>query len=341
MNQANRRYLIIAPAWVGDMIMAQTLFKLIHTQWPTAIIDVIAPASTAPLLSRMPEVNQTIPLSIGHGELSLSKRYQLAKQLRSTPYTHAIVLPNSWKSALIPWFAKIPIRTGWRGEFRVGLLNDLRILHKTMYPRMIDQFMALGLPPQTPLPTDITPHLQTSPYKIKEILKKFNLTTTKPVLVLCPGAEYGPAKRWPTQHFARVAAVQHQAGWDIWIIGSSKETPLAQNIQKNCNSICQDLTGKTNLSDAIDCIAASTAVISNDSGLMHIAAALKKPLIAIYGSSSPAFTPPLATNAKIVSLNLPCSPCFKRECPLEHLNCLKQLSPERILSEVSHALAAH
>lgn len=333
-----KKILIVGPAWVGDMVMAQTLFILLKQQQPNISIDVLAPNWSNPLLERMPEVNQALNLPIGHGKLALLQRYKIAKQLSQQHYQQVIILPNSFKSALVPFFAKIPLRTAWRGEYRYGLINDMRILDKTQLPLMVERFMALALNNNAHLPKPLPrPCLQVNANNVKAALSKFNLDPhSKPILVLCPGAEFGPAKRWPEQHYASIAAQQLKQGWQVWLFGSLKDRPTAAKINHLCNNQCEDLTGKTALAEAIDLLSLSHKVVSNDSGLMHIAAALNRPLVVIYGSSSPKFTPPLNDQKQILQLDLECSPCFKRTCPLQHLDCLVQLQPER----VEKALAA-
>lgn len=328
-----KQYLIVGPAWVGDMIMAQCLFKLLKQRDPTAQIDVVAPKSTHALLQRMPEVRDAILVPLGHREFGLKTRYQLGKQLREKKYDHAIVTTNSWKSALIPFFANIPKRTGWVGECRYGLLNDARRLDKTQYPLMIERFMALALNKEETLSTPYPkPNFAVNDNDIQQALQKVGLPQPqKPVLALCPGAAFGPAKRWPPQHFAAVAKAKIKEGWDVWIFGSPNEKVLADNIQAHCDNACVDLCGKTRLLEAIDLLSLASAVVSNDSGLMHTAAALQKPLVVLYGSSSAKFTPPLSESVKMLSLNLPCSPCFKRECPLGHFKCLNDLTPQQAL----------
>ena len=339
----SQKTLIIGPAWIGDMVMSQTLFKLLKQASPDTPIDVLSPAFSQQFLTRMPEINKTWVSPVGHGELGLKKRYALAKTLAQENYTQAIVLPNSFKSALIPLWAKIPLRTGWLGEARVGLLNDYRKLDKIAIPLMVQRFASLAFDRKHPL-SDIAldalpmPQLHTDPALAQDCLTRLNLTADKPICILCPAAEYGPAKRWPAAYFAQIAKAQHAKGWQTWILGGPKDCAIATEIQAHCDNVCTDLTGKTQLTDAIDLMGVSQAVISNDSGLMHIAAALDKPLVVIYGSSSPAFTPPLTKRAKILSLNLPCSPCFKRECPLEHLDCLKKLNPDQVLSALEAML---
>lgn len=329
------KYLIVGPAWIGDMVMSQTLYKLIKNSTPEAVIDVLAPKHTAPLIDRMPEVRQFIPLPIGHGEFNLSKRFSIAKQIKMTNYDNAIVLPNSWKSAIIPFLARIPKRTGWLGEMRWGVLNDARKLNKEQYPLMIQRFAKLYANSKQDLPKQLLwPAFEVNNKQRQATLAKFRIVSQEQrrILALCPGAEYGPAKRWPATHYAAVANKKLDEGWQVWIMGSSKEKPIAKQIQGLTQSRCHDFSGETQLDEAIDLLSIATAVVTNDSGLMHIAAALKIPLIVIYGSTDPRFTPPLSKTVKIEQLNLSCSPCFKRECPLGHLNCLNQLKPDKILT---------
>jgi heptosyltransferase-2 len=331
-----KKILIIAPAWVGDMVMAQCLFKTIKQQQPDAMIDVLAPTWGRALLERMPEINKSHLLPFAHGELKLKKRWQIGVELRQENYDQAIVLPNSWKSALVPFAARIPIRTGWMREMRYGLLNDIRYLNKENLPLMIQRFIALGLPKHRPLPQKLPkPSLTVLSAAINNTRAKFNLTAvSRPILILCPGAEFGPAKRWPATHYAKIAQAKLNEGWLVCLLGSPKDQSVALAIQQAVNHACMDLTGQTSLGEAIDLLSLATLVVSNDSGLMHIAAALEKPLVVVYGSSSPRFTPPLNERVKIISLALPCSPCFQRECPLGHLKCLNDLSPDLVLQAI-------
>lgn len=332
--------LIIGPAWVGDMVMAQTLFMLLKQNNPEVNIDVLAPLWSHGLLARMPEVREALISPFQHKELRLRERYQLGLSLAKKNYQQAIVLPNSLKSALVPFFAKIPLRTGWIKEPRWILLNDPRYLNKTQLPLMIERFIALGLAKNQPLPNPLPePKLIVDPSSVSMTVDKFHLDPSKGrILALCPGAEFGPAKRWPPAYYAQVAKQKILEGWQVWIFGSAKDTPVATQIQqtlindlKDEGNQCVDLTGKTQLAEAIDLLSLADKVISNDSGLMHIAAALDKPLIVIYGSSSAKFTPPLSKHAKTLSLNLACSPCFKKECPLGHLKCMVDLPPSRVI----------
>ncbi len=311
------KILIICPAWIGDTVMAQALFKLLKQRQPNVIIHALAPDWAASVLERMPEVDKILNLPFKHGQLALYRRYVFAKKLHQENYAWAIILPNSFKSALIPFWAKIPRRTGWKGEMRYGLINDMRILNKSKLPQMVQRFVALGLSKNEPLPEKLPwPELQV----------RHSRVSGNPILAICPGAEFGPAKRWPAAYFAEVAKNKLKQNWQVWIFGSKNDQSIAAEIQAITNNACKDLTGKTSLGEAIDLLSLATLVISNDTGLMHIAASLKRPLIVIYGSSSPEFTPPLAKDVRILSLNLPCSPCFKRKCPLKHYKCLRDLT---------------
>lgn len=329
--------LIIGPAWVGDMVMAQCLFKLIKQRHADTRIDVLAPAWTFSLLKRMPEVSHAIEMPLTHGELKLLVRYQIAKSLRSGGYDQAIILPNSFKAALIPWFLKVPKRTGCLGEWRYLLLNDIRHLDKKRYPLMIEQFMALGLPANAPLPSVYPyPEFQVSKAS-QEITRAKHLIIQRPnpILALCAGAEFGPAKRWPVEYFAQVANKKLAEGWDIWLLGSQKDRPIAEEIMSLTENRCENRAGRIDLTETIDLLSLVQGVVTNDSGLMHIAAALKKPVIALYGATSPAFTPPLSPTATILKLNLDCQPCFKRICPLGHHRCMRDLTSDHVLAAMT------
>ncbi|MDQ5909020.1 MAG: heptosyltransferase [Pseudomonadota bacterium] len=330
-----KQVLVIGPSWVGDMVMAQSLFQTLHQLFPGIAIDVLAPAWSQALLARMPEVRDTITMPLGHGVLELGIRYRLGHTLRTRGYDWVLVLPNSFKSALIPWWANIPRRTGYLGELRWGLLNDVRRLDKTRLPMTVQRFVALGLDPGEPLPQELPrPALTVNPAGVESALNRLGLSYQQRLLALCPGAEYGSAKRWPVEHFAAVARVYLNQDWAVWLLGSSKDLEVTTAIAEAALG-CVNLAGRTQLEEVIDLLSLATVVVSNDSGLMHIAAALDRPLVAIYGSSDPGFTPPLSPQAHILHLGLPCSPCFKRECPLGHLNCLRQLVPTQVLTQLT------
>ncbi|MCP4041375.1 MAG: lipopolysaccharide heptosyltransferase II [Gammaproteobacteria bacterium] len=327
------RILIIGPSWVGDMVMAQSLFKVLIRRFPEATIDVLAPGWTLPLLERMPEVNDAIDMPLGHGKIGLGIRYRLGKNLRERSYDRTIVLPNSLKSALVPFWARIPLRTGFIGEMRYGLLNDPRRLDPAALPKTVQRFVSLGLEKEQPLPDQLPlPSLEISHDTAQAALARLNVESGEiPILGLCPGAEYGPAKRWPVDYYAEIAKAKQAEGWQTWVFGSTKDAEIGRQLTSLIGEGCTDLTGQTTLAEAIDLMSLVTLIVTNDSGLMHVAAALDRKLVAIYGSSDPGFTPPLHPNATVLRLGLECSPCFKRECPLGHLNCLNNLKPAQVL----------
>lgn len=342
-----KKILVIGPSWVGDMVLAHSLFQVLKTRYPDAIIDVAAPAWTLPLLDRMPEVNLGIALPFKHGQLSLLERIQFGRNLKNQGYSQAILLVNSLKSAILPFAAGIPQRTGFIGEFRYGLLNDIRELDTKKLPRTVDRFVALSTEDQTSQIADPgsipDPRLIADRDNALQVLAKNNISVStnsaQKILGLCPGAEYGEAKRWPIEHYAEVANAALNNGWQVWLFGSDKDIPVTSAINQLTQNRCQDWGGKTKLGDAIDLMSLCDTVISNDSGLMHVAAALDKKLIAIYGSSDPHHTPPMHPNAVIEYLALDCSPCFKRECPLKNdadkLGCLKQIKPLDVIQKIT------
>ena len=329
------KVLVVGPSWAGDMVMAQSLFITLKKAQPDCQIDVLAPAWSFPLLDRMPEVRNAIAMSLSHGQFGLLDRINLGKSLRANHYQQAIVLPNSWKSALIPYFANIPTRTGYIGECRWGLLNDARKLDKALLTMTVQRFVALSLPNTAPLPPEYPiPKLIINRDQQQVVIDKFKLTPTENILALCPGAEYGAAKRWPASFYAEVAQQKIAQGWQVWLFGSDKDKEAAAEINSAVSGACLDFTGRTSLDEAVDLMSLVDVVVSNDSGLMHVAAALDKKTIALYGSSDPAFTPPLNAKAQVITLNLACSPCFKRECPLGHTRCLTDIKPQQVLDSI-------
>lgn len=331
------RALIVAPAWVGDMVMAHTLVSLLRERQWASEIHMVAPKATAPLGGRMPGVDAVHELAVGHGELGLARRRRLARKLRPLGFRAAYVLPNSFKSALIPWWAGIPKRVGWHGEARYGLLNDRRRLDVGRYPRMIDRFMALALPEGVPLPEPApSPELRVDEDNRRSAIERLGLDPagSGPVVALCPGAEYGEAKRWPATRFAAVAKDRLRQGFAVWLLGSGGDRTVAREIARAAPGV-SDLTGRTSLLDAVDLLSLAEAVVTNDSGLMHIACALGRRVVAVFGSTSPEFTPPLNPLATVIENQLDCRPCFQRQCPLEHLNCLRGIAPERVIAALT------
>jgi lipopolysaccharide heptosyltransferase II len=330
------KILVVGPSWIGDTVLAQPLFKLLHTRYDSPVVDVLAPGWTVPILERMPEVRRAIENPVGHGELRLAEQKRLAREIAQEHYEHAIVLPNSFKSALVPFLARIPLRTGYLGELRWGLLTDARRVDRERQPQIAQRYAALafarGEALEDPLPA---PALRVDETQRCATLPRLGLPLQRPAAALCPGAEYGPAKRWPARHFAMLARELAIRDYAVWLIGGPGDAAIGEEIERLSQGASANLCGRTTLAEAIDVLASTHVVVSNDSGLMHVAAALGKPLVALYGSSSPAFTPPLSPRARILTLNLPCSPCFKRECPLGHFKCMIDLSPEHVLGAIA------
>ena len=329
----NAATLIVGPSWVGDMVMAQSVFKLLRQRKPDRELDVLAPEWSLPIVARMPEIRQGIASETAHGEIGLAKRRRIAADLGQRGYARAIVLPRSFKSALIPWFARIPVRTGYRGETRFFLINDVRPFDRKVLDQTVKRFVALGLDAGEPLPDELPdPALDISRQNQARVLRELGIGLERPVVAMMPGAEYGPAKCWPHEYFADLAGRLDGAGYAVWVLGSDRDSAAGDAIASAGKAI--NLCGRTSLEDVIDLLAACEQAVSNDSGLMHIAAAVGIHVHGIYGSSSSKFTPPLTKSRDIHEMGLECSPCFERECPLGHLRCLKDLRPDRVFDKI-------
>jgi heptosyltransferase-2 len=313
-----QRILVVAPNWIGDALMAQPLLARLREKRPGVKLDVLAPEWVAPVARRMPEVDEVIPVPFRHGSLQLGSRWKLGRALKDR-YDEAIVLPNSWKAAIVPFLAHIPVRAGYVGESRYGLLNRL---YRKPDRRMREHYARLaeapGEEPRGALPQ---PCLKVDAAQVAATVRKFDVP--QPYAVLCPGAEYGPAKRWP--YFADLA---RRLPIGAVLLGSRNDEPAAAGVQGT------NLVGKTTLDEAIDLIAGAQYIVTNDSGLMHVAAALGRPLVALFGSSSPEKTPPQSQRARVLWLKPECSPCFQRECPLGHFRCMREISVDQVLAEV-------
>ena len=339
------RILIIAPNWIGDAVMSQPLLATLKTIYPHCQIDVLASPWVAPIYRACAEVNQVIEAKLEHKQLQWGLRKLLAKQVEANQYQACFVLPNSLKSALIPWLANIPVRIGYRGEMRFGLINAaLDNPSKINRPPMANHYLALSNAlehlQETNASTPANPKLNVSTVAKQSVSTKLEeaCINQKSIYILCPGAEYGATKRWPTEHFANLAdqLISNEPDAHVILLGSKGDHALAVSIQAQAQKSTQihNWCGNTSLDEAIALIGMSKVLISNDSGLMHIGAALKVSQVAIFGSSDPHHTPPLSDKAKVIWLNLPCSPCHKRECPLGHLKCLKDISPETVLRNI-------
>jgi heptosyltransferase-2 len=330
------KILVVAPNWIGDVLMAQPLLARLREKLPAARIEALAPPWVVPLLEHMPEVDAAIAAPFAHGALALGARWRLGRALRARRYDQAIVLPNSWKSALVPLFADIPLRSGYVGESRYGLLNLLYRRPRPPSP-MVEHYAQLSEPPgkspRAPLPE---PRLTIAPAAVAASAQAFGLAPPpKRNVILCPGAEYGPAKRWPAERYGALAAALAARGAQVFLLGSANDAPVCDAVVQASDGAARSLAGQTTLDQAIALIAAADIVVSNDSGLMHVAAALDRPQVALFGSSSPVHTPPRSARARVVWLRPECSPCFARVCPLGHFRCMTLLEPARVLDEVA------
>ncbi|MGJ0576544.1 ADP-heptose--LPS heptosyltransferase RfaF [Xenorhabdus bovienii] len=345
------KILVIGPSWVGDMMMSQSLYRTLKALYPNAEIDVMAPAWCRPLLAKMPEVNQALAMPLGHGTLGLGERRRLGIALRESTYDCAYVLPNSFKSALVPFFANIPLRTGWRGEMRYGLLNDIRVLNKSAFPLMVQRYVALAydgkmMSGAEDLPQPLLwPQLDVSDEDIAESTAAFNIADHRPIIGFCPGAEFGPAKRWPHYHYAALAEqLITQKGYQILLFGSAKDHEAGEDIRallsEDAREDCLNLAGQTSLEQAVNIIAACDAIITNDSGLMHVSAALNRPLVALYGPSSPDFTPPLSNKAEVIRLITGYHKVRKGDSAGGYHQSLIDIQPEQVLASLEKLLQA-
>ena len=317
------RILVVAPNWIGDALMAQPLLARLREKLPGMRLDALAPAWVAPVMRRMAEVESVIDAAFRHGALELRSRWRLGRELRERGYDQAIVLPNSWKSALVPFFADIPLRSGYVGESRFGLLNLTYRVKGKERPPMALHYARLsekpGTAPREPLPE---PRLKVDPVAARATAARFGIVGR--YAVFCPGTEYGPAKRWP--YFVELSS---RVSVPVVVLGSAGDREAGAGV------VGKNLAGQTSLDEAIELISNAEFVVTNDSGLMHVAAAVGTPQVALFGSSSPRHTPPLSSQARVLWLGIECSPCYARECPLGHFRCMREISVEQVLDQVT------
>jgi heptosyltransferase II len=336
------RILVISPNWIGDAVMAQPLLQLLkkhHPDWP---IDVLAPTWVAPVWRAMAQVDTVLESPFRHGALQLRERWDFAKQLRQRGYAAAYVLPNTLKFALIPWLAGIPRRIGYRGEMRYGLLNVMHHDDPDAPRAMVPFYAALAAAPVSDVPSVAMlprPALRVTKEQHDQILGQVGLAKERRLVVFAPGAEFGPAKRWPETYFAQLAQIILAAYPDrqVVLLGSGKDKAVCQEIVNAAPQV-RNLAGITTLEQAVGLIAGADAVISNDSGLLHIASALNRPIVALYGPTDPAHAPPFSDVAKSLSLYLECAPCRQRECPLGHHHCMRNMTPEMVWAPLKSML---
>lgn len=336
------RTLVISPNWIGDAVMAQPLLRRLKELAPGRPIDVLAPTWVAPVWRAMAEVDTVIEAPFKHGALQWKERKAFAKMLRARGYADSYVLPNTLKFALIPWLAGIPKRVGYKGEMRYGLVNVMHHDDKAAPRPMAQFYQALADAPVRDLPRPgrlPEPVMAVAAGEAEAAIARLQLPAGV-FVAFAPGAEFGPAKRWPSTYFAELAKTILANRPDAQILlGSPKDRAVCDEITAIVPQ-AHNLAGSTSLSEAIALISRAAAVVTNDSGLMHIGAALGRPVVAIYGPTDPRHTPPLSQLAQILWLHIECSPCQQRECPLGHQNCMKQILPADVWQPLQPMLAA-
>ncbi len=316
------------------MVMAQSLFMALKQQAPERGLDVLGPPWAPALLARMPEVDRAIATDIAHGELALGKRWRLGISLREAGYDQAIVMSRNLKSALIRWFAGVPRRTGYRGEPRYGVINDVRELDTTELDQKAQHYVALGLPADSDnrVAANIKhPKLTIDPLNRDALIARHKLSLARPVAAFAPGAAHGPAKRWPASHYALLARELAAHGYDCWIFGGDVDAATGREIAAAAPDHCVDFCGKTRLVDVIDLMSLARTAVGNDTGLTHMASAVVPQVVALYGSTHPAYAPPLCAHPTSLWLGMACAPCKQKECPLGHSFCMRDIPVADVL----------
>lgn len=321
------------------MVMVQSLFMALKHQNRENVIDVAAPAWSAPVLARMPEVSSIIEVDVEHGELGLFKRLRVGRSLQGK-YDQSIILPRSFKSALIPYFAGIPQRTAYRGEMRYGIVNDMRVLDKNLTYKAVERYVNLGASrvQSVQAPEIRHPKLQVHREKRHRAAVRLGVDETGPWVALMPGAEFGPSKRWPAEYFGELAARFARQDFKVYVFGSPRDHAIGQEVVRASRGSARNLCGETSLEEVVDLLSLAKIAVTNDSGLMHIAAAVGRPVVAIYGSITPEYTPPLSSMSRIHYLDLECSPCWKKQCPYGHYNCLRNLAVSSVFESTQALL---
>jgi lipopolysaccharide heptosyltransferase II len=329
--------LIVPYMWIGDFVRCHSVVTLLRQRFPNRPVDLLATTLCAPLADYMPGVRQSIVADLPRGRLALAQQWALAARFKHESYGMALIMPRTWKAALAPFLAGIPQRVGFAGEVRFALINDVRFGERKL-PRMVDRCAMLALPrgavqpPEWPMPKLEAPASEIAAWRIRH-----GLTDDRPIVALAPGA-VGPSKRWPAAAYAALARQLTADGFAVWILGGPDEKSLAAEIAGGTNA--RDLTGK-DLRDAILALGAASVAISNDSGLLHVAAALGTPSIGIFGPTSPWHWAPLNPLAAVIETKseLPCRPCHKPVCRLVHHRCMRDINPDEVLATTRNALA--
>jgi heptosyltransferase-2 len=326
--------------WIGDFVRCHSVVKVLKARFPARPVDVLSTALCAPLADYMPELRQAIVVDLPRKRLAYDQHAALAQRLKHESYGTALIMPRTWKAALAPFLAGIPERVGWLGEMRFLLLNEVRYGERKR-PRMIDQCAALALPSDAEQPADWPlPELRVPSAEVAGWRERLGLTATGPAIALAPGA-VGPSKRWPALAYAEVARRLTAQGIAVWVLGGPDEKSLAQEIIADAGPLARDLTGN-DLRGAILALAAADVAVSNDSGLLHVAAALGTLAVGIFGPTSPWHWAPLNPIAAAVQapVRLDCQPCHKPTCRMQHHRCMRDISAEHVLEITRRALGS-
>ncbi len=332
IDESDTRPILIIPyMWIGDFVRGHTVVRVLKQRWPNRPVDLLATTLCAPLADYMPGVRKAIVYDLLRSRIGLARQLALATRMRAESYGTALVMPRTWKSALAPMFAGIPERTGFLGEWRFGLLNDRRSGERAL-ERMIDRLVALTLPPNAQLSRNWPPPQLEVPFGEVDAWRKANGIGQTPAVALAPGA-VGPSKRWT--EYAELARRIADAGYDVWIVGGPAEKPLAQAISQTRKTGIYDRTS-TDLRNGIHALAAAALVVSNDSGLMHVAAAIGRPTVGIFGPTSPFHWAPLNGLSATIKRtpNLVCQPCHKPICSVQHHGCMRDITTAEVMTAI-------
>jgi len=331
--------LIVPYMWIGDFVRCHSVVKLLKQRFPDRPVDMLATTLCAPLADYMPGLRQAIVADLPRGRLALAQQRSLAQRFKREGYGSVLVMPRTWKSALAPFFAGIPQRIGFVGEGRFILINELRFGEREL-PRMVDRCAALALPAGAKMPDGWPqPELRVPTAAAEAWRRERGLSPdSRPVVALAPGA-VGPSKRWPSAAYGELCRRLLAAGLAVWVLGGPGEKALASEIVGD--SEARDLTGH-DLRDAILALASAAVAVSNDSGLLHVAAAVGTPSIGIFGPTSPWHWAPLNPLAATIAAQseLPCRPCHKPVCRLGHHRCMRDIPADDVLAATRRALAA-
>jgi heptosyltransferase-2 len=334
--------LVIAPNWIGEAVMAQPLLALLHQREPSIRIDALCAPRTAAVFRAMPEVNQVLELpDADHRLAQLGGAWRLGWRLRSHGYRRAYVLGDAPGSTLAALVAGIPERIGHRGEAHRLSINRVHEPQAARALPKVEHYARLAFAPREPLPGSLpVPRLQRSAGRERAVRARFGLGDADPLIVLCPGADHGPARRWPTRHFAALASLLADE-WpeaQLVLLGSASERPVATEIAALSGQPVRNLAGETGIDDVVAIVSQAGGIVSGDTGLMHLAAAFGRPQVAIFGATDPRHSPPRSPRAHVEWLHLGCSPCFGNDCPLGHLDCLGRIAPATVFDSLSKAM---